>query len=284
MLLIGRTPAFSSRCCIQAGDGWIFTSLIILAIYRGQRSESIIATFVHFSASSLSSFKFICGSLSLFPVIATTSLAIPIIPRQSGRFGVISNSRTTSSRSRNLPISSPIGAAPSRIIKPLASSPSPSSASEHIIPSETTPLIFAFLISNPPDSFAPTKATATFSPFLALGAPHTILSNSFFPTSTRQTVSLSALGCLTTCFIWPITISLKSCPKYWIASTPVPVISNFSAKAAGERSKSTYSLSQFKETLIYHLEQLDSSDKFFYQLTGLFCPVLSTSQKWMAIY
>ena len=51
----------------------------------------------------------------------------------------------------------------------------PSSSKEQHIPLDSTPRITPFLIS-PPGSLAPTRATMTFNPTLAFGAPQTICS------------------------------------------------------------------------------------------------------------
>ena len=78
---------------------------------------------------------------------------------------------------------------------PECSSPSPSSRSEQIMPRDSTPRILAFLSLKSPGSTVPTRPTATFCPCATLGAPQTMPSGSPSPTSTRQALSLSALGC-----------------------------------------------------------------------------------------
>ena len=49
---------------------------------------------------------------------------------------------------------------------------------------------------SPLGSLAPIIAIGTYIPSLTLGAPHTIESVSPSPTSTLQTLNLSASGCL----------------------------------------------------------------------------------------
>ena len=76
---------------------------------------------------------------------------------------------------------------------PAASSPSSSSASERIIPSETTPRSFACFSSVPSGITAPGNATGTSWPAATLGAPQTMVRVPS-PVSTSQTVSRSASG------------------------------------------------------------------------------------------
>ena len=59
MLFIGLTPASISLLCIQYGDGAIFTSLTILALYLGQSSG--FSTFTSKSISSSHAFTSISG-------------------------------------------------------------------------------------------------------------------------------------------------------------------------------------------------------------------------------
>ena len=80
---------------------------------------------------------------------------------------------------------------------PSSSLPKLISFSEHIIPSETTPLSFDLFILNflsPSCKVVPIFAIGTLIFFFTLGAPHTIFKISP-PTSTLVTFSLSALGC-----------------------------------------------------------------------------------------
>ncbi len=71
----------------------------------------------------------------------------------------------------------------------------PNSSREQHIPLDSTPRMTPFLIS-PPGSLAPTLATITFKPTLALGAPQTICSTPYFgPKSTFKTCKWSLSGC-----------------------------------------------------------------------------------------
>ena len=79
---------------------------------------------------------------------------------------------------------------------PAWSSPSSSSCSERIIPSETLPRSFARSSVLPSGSTAPGSATATVAPAEKFHAPQTIWRGSPSPTSTEHSWSRSALGCL----------------------------------------------------------------------------------------
>jgi len=60
-LLMALSPTASRRCRIHFGEGWIFTPLIMRAVYRGQRSGSRISTEVIDRISSPDSLKEIFG-------------------------------------------------------------------------------------------------------------------------------------------------------------------------------------------------------------------------------
>ncbi len=157
---------------------------------------------------------------------AAVSLARPIILRQSGLFGVISNSATVSSKPSTGLMSSPSSTPSSdisllssfKINIPLLSAPgiscevNDSSSIEHSIPWEFTPRMFVFLISTPSGSVAPSRATGTISPDFTFLAPVTIVTISGFPTFTVQMESLSALGWGATSMICPTTTLVISAP------------------------------------------------------------------------
>ena len=84
---------------------------------------------------------------------------------------------------------------PSTMI-PEWSGPISSSRSERIIPFDTTPRSFACSSLWPPGITAPGSATATYAPAPKFQAPQTIWRASPSPTSTVQSWSLSAFGCL----------------------------------------------------------------------------------------
>src|SRR5262245_24866017 len=65
------------------------------------------------------------------------------------------------------------------------------------MPFDSTPRTLA-LCTVVPGSAAPTSAQGTFIPGATFGAPHTTSSGTPLPTSTVQTVSRSAFGCLAT--------------------------------------------------------------------------------------
>ena len=134
------------------------------------------------------------GSDKGFPVSARTSRAMPTTLRQSGRLGVTSKSSTMSSKPAAIAKGVPGSKASSKTMMPSWLSPSPSSSSAQIIPSDSMPRIFALLIVKSPGSVQPGSATATFCPDATLGAPQTIVLTSP-PTSTLHTERRSAFGC-----------------------------------------------------------------------------------------
>ena len=81
MLLIGRIPIRSNRCCIQNGDGPILTFWINNAEYRGQISASLISNSTNGGCAETSSFEISGKTLlsSFFPVSAEISRATPSI-------------------------------------------------------------------------------------------------------------------------------------------------------------------------------------------------------------
>ena len=86
--------------------------------------------------------------------------------KQSGRFGVISNSKTVSLIPKYSFIGTPTGVSSGKIIIPEESFPICNSSSEHNIPFDSTPLILPFLITKSGANFAPTCANTTLSPAL----------------------------------------------------------------------------------------------------------------------
>ncbi len=112
---------------------------------------------------------------------------------------------------------------------PPVSSPISSSASERIIPSDSTPLSFALFSFMPPGSTAPGRATGTSCPAATFGAPQTIV-RSPSPVSTAQTLRRSASGCGSTLLTRPTTNpSGEGAPAAPTRSTSVPVIASCSA-------------------------------------------------------
>ena len=92
----------------------------------------------------------------------------------------------------------PRGASPGSTSMPSCSSDSPSSRSEHTMPRDSTPRIFAgFSSMRPPVwpsiSSAPTRAKAIFCPAATFGAPQTTVSLPS-PVSTVASRRRSALG------------------------------------------------------------------------------------------
>src|ERR1035441_591322 len=101
---------------------------------------------------------------------------------------------------------------------PSTRSPRPSSCGEHIMPCDSTPRILPTLIvkgGSPglAGSVLPGKTRGTLSPALKFCAPQTIW-RSPLPSLTRQTVSLSALGCLSLVMTWATTTPSSSPPSF----------------------------------------------------------------------
>ena len=137
-----------------------------------------------------------CKSFN-FPIPeAAKSLAIPLTPRQSPLFGVISISITGSLRSITFVTDKPKSVSSGNSIIPLWFSDIVNSFSEHNIPKDSSPLILPFFkVKLNPGINVPTLAKTPTIPCLTLGAPQTTL-YVFCPSNTLQTLSLSAFGCL----------------------------------------------------------------------------------------
>src|SRR5699024_12637499 len=86
----------------------------------------------------------------------------------------------------------------------ICSSEKPSSSNEHIIPLDSTPLNFTFLILESPGKTAFGLATATYTFWRMCGAPHTIC-NVSEQISTLQTFNLSSSGCFSHDVTYPVT-------------------------------------------------------------------------------
>jgi len=148
-----------------------------------------------FSISSVPSFTENDGYFSVFPLIAASSLATPMMLVQCPRFGVRDMSRTVSERysARSVPSGMSLGSS----MMPSPSSDSCNSLPEHSIPQDSTPRSLDFFILKvvPSASWieAPVLAKATFSPLRQLVAPHTTCVDSV-PSETVGMQSLSALG------------------------------------------------------------------------------------------
>jgi len=227
-LLIGRRPTVVRRSCSQAGLGPIFTPAMRCAVYSGQFSSDSTATPVSRSRRS--------GAPSGRPVNVTggywrsrrnqaaSSRATPRWQSPSGRLGVISRSKTTSPGGSTSLMGVPSAGRPSRMSRPACPPGRPSSSGEHIMPSESWPRMVDCLILSPPASTAPGSATGTRSPARWLGAPQTIVfTPPAGPTSTVQTVSLSALGCLSRVNTSPtITCASGGAPVRMTCSTSKP--------------------------------------------------------------
>ena len=133
---------------------------------------------------------------------------------------------------------------------------------EHIIPKDSTPLSFPFLILIPPGVFCPScppatrppsRTTGTLSPSLTFGAPVTICTVSV-PMFTWQMISLSASGCFSIFSICPITILSRSASSFSKPSTFVPdsVMASVYSWAVTSRS-GTYILIQDIDVFMFYI-------------------------------
>ena len=190
-MFIGLIPLAISLFFIKSGLSFIVTFKAFFAKNKLQFSVSI-STLKLSLTSSFSSLCFKSISFTGLSYIAPNSYAIHKMLNKSPLFAVSSKSATSSSNPMNLIGSSPTGASAGSSCIPVLSASLknfdsiPSSNNEHIIPFDSCPLIFPFLIVISPGSSAPTCATITFNPFLTFGAPHTI-SKTSFPISTLHT-------------------------------------------------------------------------------------------------
>ena len=156
--------------------------------------------------------------------------------RQSERFGVNPSSRISSRRPSNSRTSCPGVTGSRNVWIPSCSSSrmyffsNPSSSSEQIIPSETTPRNLARLILIP-GRRAPTRATMTSCPASTFGAPHTIWTGSSCPISTVVTFNLSASGCFSFVNTRPTTMLFNASSRTSTPSTSIPLFVIKSAKS-----------------------------------------------------
>ena len=175
------------------------------AAYRGQSSISSISIWTSVAKSPISK-DFMDWFIDIFSNNAI-SRATPKWLKQSPLFGV--KSISIISFPLELVNLEPISQCSENIIIPLWLLLIPSSFSEQIIPFDTTPLIFAFLIVKfPLSSVAPGNATGTRMPGSTLLAPQTI-STVLSPTSTLHKFRWSESSTLVTDNIFPITIPEK---------------------------------------------------------------------------
>ena len=183
--------------------------------------------------------------------MAETSVAMPHMDRQSGRFGVISQSITVSLMPFHSTKSTPTGASFGRIMMPEWSASSPSSRLEQFMPNESTPRSLPFLIFMSPGSVAPTSAVTVLSPTSKFWAPHTTCSGQgspfsstlYLPTSILQTYMWSESGWGTFSSTWDVTTRVMSAPTRSTASTSVPVRTNSLTRSWGSSGTSTMVLS-----------------------------------------
>ena len=75
---------------------------------------------------------------------------------------------------------------------------------------------------------APGEAYIVINPFFALGAPHTTFFISFSPTSTSQTLSLSAFGCFSVFKIFATLNISRPAERFSTLSTSSPMFVNCS--------------------------------------------------------
>ena len=184
--------------------------------------------------------------------MAPVSRAIPIMDRQSGRLGVISQSSTVSLEPTYSANGMPQGVSSGRIMMPEWSPPRPSSRAEQFMPMDTTPRSLLFLILTSPGSTAPIMAVTMWSPASKFCAPQTICSGAglppasrfLSPTSTEHTYMWSLSGCGVLVSTLAVTTWSKDSPTVSIASTSVPVRIYSSERVLGSSGISIMVLSQ----------------------------------------
>ena len=162
--------------------------------------------------------------------------------RQSGRFGVISNSTVVSlqpsAEAMSWPIwhSSSMRKMPSSMAYGKSPLVRPSSPSEQSMPLDITPLSLPLVILTPFGSSDLCRATGTMSPAWTLDAPVTICTGSSWPTSSWQITRWSESGCFSTDRILPTTTFLTSSNSVFQPSTFEPDILIASEKSRIETS------------------------------------------------
>ena len=192
------------------------------------------------------------GNLTFTPVKAATSLAIPTILKASARLAVVARSKITSFKPNRGRTSSPgLIFSSSKICIPSESFSKPNSVKEQIIPAEGSPRnLVGLSFKSIAGKYVPTVATGTKISARTLDAPQTILKGSPAPTSTLQTLNLSALGCLSRCNTLPTTTPSAFAPRSINSSSSNPAIVSTLPNSSGDISISTNSFSQFRETRI----------------------------------
>ena len=239
-----RIPLRSKRCFIQSGvAARAFTFSITRLIKRPQSAGASICTGC--LRLPVIGAAWIAGCLNAQPVSADTSRAIPLMLRQSARFGVIFSVNTVSSKSRYSRMFAPTGASCGRMCKPFTpSSGRPSSSVEHNIPFDTTPRILVGLILKLPGNTAPGNEHGTLMPAFTFGAPHTICINSPVPASTWVTFKRSASGCFSTDFTSAITTPVNAGAAVSASSTSRPDMVSKCESCSGVRLASVWVFSQ----------------------------------------
>ena len=167
-------------------------------------------------------------SIKLPSPAADKSLAIPLIPKQSGLFGVTEISTIFSSFSlkKLLPTSLEFFF---KSIIPALSFDIFNSLSEHNIPKDSTPLIFAILSFNFDFGItAPGEACTVYKSGLTLSAPQTTFLISSFETRTSQIFNLSAFGCFSTFITFAILNNSEALFAFFMFSTSRPILVNLS--------------------------------------------------------
>ena len=235
-----RIPLRSKRCFIQSGvAARAFTFSITRLIKRPQSAGASICTGC--LRLPVIGAAWIAGCLNAQPVNADTSRAMPLMLRQSARFGVIFSVKTVSSKSRYSRMFVPTGASCGRMCRPFTpSSGSPSSSVEHNIPFDTTPRILVGLILKLPGNTAPGNEHGTLMPAFTFGAPHTICTNSPVPASTWVTFKRSASGCFSTDFTSAITTPVNAGAAVSASSTSKPDMVNRCSSLSAESSVSAW--------------------------------------------
>ena len=237
-------PHRSSRCLIQSGVAARASTFSTTRLRKRPQSAgaSIRTGWVLLLAVGTG---WISGCLNVQPVSAAVSRAMPLMLRQSARFGVIFRVNSVSSKSRYSRMFVPTGASCGRTSSPsIPFSGSPSSLAEHSIPFDSTPRILVGLILKSPGSTAPASAHGTLMPAATLGAPHTICSRLPVPASTWVMFRRSASGCFSTDFTSATTTPENAGAAGRVSSTSKPAMVSRWASWSGERAGSDWVFSQ----------------------------------------
>ena len=188
MLLIGLSPMLWSLSRSHCGDWATFTPRMVSPLYLGAplgSSTRMSRPLPSPSRNASTLGRTSSQGMPLWRRYAYRSRATPQWEAASTLLAVISYSMTALVSSLRYSFAGvPTTASSGSTIMPSWLLPIPSSSSAQIIPKDSTPLIFDFLILKSPGSTVPIWAKSTFWPAATFGAPQTTVRGSPSPVDT----------------------------------------------------------------------------------------------------